>query len=143
MECVESVKSQDYSVSHQWARQSTLSLAVWGVDGFRQHFLLRFDLHPVGFLYIECLLNPLPRKFWQRLLLSTDRPLLNRSGKKKPLVHPQFRAHVEGKLFQHCRLSTSLNAGVREIPLHPVISTCLHLDTVCVQFCIFSHISES
>lgn len=29
MECVECVKSQDYLVSHQWARQSALSLAVW------------------------------------------------------------------------------------------------------------------
>lgn len=82
MECVESVKFQDYSVSHQWARQSTLSLAVWGVDGFRQHLLLRFDLQRVGFLYIEHLLNPLPREIWQRLMLSTNRPLLNGVGKK-------------------------------------------------------------
>lgn len=53
MECVESVKSQDYSVSHQRARLSALSLAVWGVDGFRQYLLLRFDPRRVGFLYIE------------------------------------------------------------------------------------------
>lgn len=112
MECVESVKSQDYSVSHQRARQSTLSLAVWGVDGFRQHLLLRFDLHRVGFLYIEHLLNPLPREIWQRLMLSTDRPLINGAGIKAQ-VHPQFRAHVEGELFQWYRLSASLKAGVR------------------------------
>ena len=40
MEFVESVKSQDYSVSQQ-ASQSALSLAVWDVDGFRQYLLLR------------------------------------------------------------------------------------------------------
>lgn len=67
--------------SHQWARQPTPSLAVWAVDGFRQRLLLRFDPYRLGFLYIEHVLNPLPGEIWQRLMLSTDRPL-NGAGKK-------------------------------------------------------------
>lgn len=62
MECVASVKSQDYSLFHQWARQSTLSPDVWDVDGCRQHLLLRCGTQRVGFLYVEHLLNPLPRE---------------------------------------------------------------------------------
>lgn len=123
MECVDSVKSQEFLMSGPDSlHYHLLSEAVYG---FGQHLLLRFDPHRVGFLYIECHSNPLPRGIWQRLPLSTERSLLNRSGKKKAPFHPQFRAHVEGKLFQCCRLSTSLNTGVRGASL----KTCL---TVCV-----------
>lgn len=80
MECVDSVKSQEFLMSGPDSlRYHLLSEAVYG---FGQYVLLRFDPHRVGFLYIECHSNPLPRGIWQRLPLSTERSLLNRSGKK-------------------------------------------------------------
>lgn len=86
------------------------------VYGFRHSQLLRHDLHHLGILCTVHHWNLLPREIWQRLLLSTDRPLVKKGNKevgKKAQVHPQFRAHAEEKLCQHCRLSTSLNTGVK------------------------------
>lgn len=40
MECAESVKSEDYSVSHQLGRQSALSLAVWGCGWLQATFVI-------------------------------------------------------------------------------------------------------
>ena len=65
----------DYSVSHR-ARQFSLSFAVWVVDCFRQHLVLRFDPDHVRFLHVPCLCNPQPRKNWLILCI------VKRVGKK-------------------------------------------------------------
>lgn len=44
-------------------------------------FLSRGDPHRVGFLYIECPTNRLPREFWQRLPMSAHR----RKKKQQPV----------------------------------------------------------
>lgn len=89
----------------------------------------RISLHWTSFF------NSLPRDVWQKLLLSTDRPLFLKSSSKKAQVQPQFRAHGEGKLFQLCRLSTSLKAGGRgfffrnpsALKFHSLLDFLLHL----------------
>lgn len=94
MECVDSVKSQEFLMSGPDSLHYHLLSEV--VYGFGQHLLLRFDPHRVGFLYIECNLNPLPREIWRRLPLSTERSLLNRSGKKSS-GSPSVQSSCRGK----------------------------------------------
>lgn len=86
------------------------------VYGFRQHLLLRFDPHRLAFLYTERHLNLLPREIWQRLLPSTDRPLLKWKGKKAQ-VHPQFR----GKAVSTLQAQHIIEHRWQELPIKPVL----------------------
>lgn len=99
--CVDRVKSQDsFRFLNSGPNSLHYHLLSEVVYGFRQHLLLRYDLHRLGILCTEHHLNLLPREIWQRLLLSTERPLVikgkKRSGEKSS-GSPSVQSSCRGK----------------------------------------------